>query len=125
MSWLAIAVTDGKGLVAELVDGELVIVDGHDVAAVAEQVRFGPRRFLNLRELWGGTSYGLAGGGIRRIRLSVRECMQRRKLGRRGHGGERVIYVLTPCFVGTQEAERRWVTHGDEGAKGGAHPQGR
>eukprot|EP00965_Chrysotila_dentata_P259548 6213596-Pleurochrysis_carterae.AAC.2 len=29
------------------------------------------------------------------------------------------IHVLTPCFVGTQEAERRWVTHGDEGAKRG------
>eukprot|EP00965_Chrysotila_dentata_P056300 1867777-Pleurochrysis_carterae.AAC.2 len=45
--------------------------------------------------------------------------MHRRKLGRRVHGGERVIRVLTPCFGGTQEAERRWVKHGDEGAKRG------
>eukprot|EP00965_Chrysotila_dentata_P165863 5476313-Pleurochrysis_carterae.AAC.1 len=45
--------------------------------------------------------------------------MHRRKLGRRGHGGERVIHVLTPCLVGAQEAKRRWVMHRDEGPKRG------
>eukprot|EP00965_Chrysotila_dentata_P055706 1847701-Pleurochrysis_carterae.AAC.1 len=45
--------------------------------------------------------------------------MYRRKLGGRGHGGERIIHVLTPCFVRAQQAERGWVTQGDEGPKRG------
>eukprot|EP00965_Chrysotila_dentata_P015033 497409-Pleurochrysis_carterae.AAC.1 len=107
MSWLAIAVTDGKGvgltrerhrqadivaqLVAERIDGEFIIANGQDVAVVADQVCLRSRRLLHLRELLGGTSCSPAGGRIRRLGLSVRERMQGRKLGRRGHGGERVI----------------------------------
>eukprot|EP00965_Chrysotila_dentata_P075119 2481327-Pleurochrysis_carterae.AAC.3 len=44
--------------------------------------------------------------------------MHRRALGRRSHGGERVIHVLTTCFVGAQGAEGRRVTHGNERAEG-------
>eukprot|EP00965_Chrysotila_dentata_P053734 1782691-Pleurochrysis_carterae.AAC.1 len=72
MPWLAIAVTDGKGVgltreshwqadvVAQLVakrnDGEFVVSNGHDVPIVADKVRLGPWRFFHLRELLGGTS---------------------------------------------------------------------
>eukprot|EP00965_Chrysotila_dentata_P026779 888667-Pleurochrysis_carterae.AAC.1 len=45
--------------------------------------------------------------------------MHWRKLGRRGHGGEGVIHVLTTCLIGAQETEGRRITHGNVRAKGG------
>eukprot|EP00965_Chrysotila_dentata_P145554 4808012-Pleurochrysis_carterae.AAC.1 len=74
----AMAVTDGKGvsltreghrqadvvaqLVAERIDGEFVIGNGHNAAVVTDQVCLGPWRLLHLRELLGGTSRSPAGG---------------------------------------------------------------
>eukprot|EP00965_Chrysotila_dentata_P054222 1799241-Pleurochrysis_carterae.AAC.1 len=45
--------------------------------------------------------------------------MHWRKLGRRGHGRNGVIHVLTTCLIGAQETEGRGITHGNEGAEGG------
>eukprot|EP00965_Chrysotila_dentata_P223146 6193405-Pleurochrysis_carterae.AAC.4 len=127
MTWLTVVVREGKAigltreghrpadvvsqLVAQRVDGKLVVADGDNVVVVADQVLCGPRRLLSLRGLVGGTPCGLAGGRIGRIGLSSKKCMHRRKLGRPGHGGEHVIHVLKTCFVGAQEAEERWVRH--------------
>eukprot|EP00965_Chrysotila_dentata_P054062 1794196-Pleurochrysis_carterae.AAC.1 len=47
----------------------------------------------------------------------MREGVHRCKLGRRSHGRERIIHVLTTGLIRAQETEGRWVTRGDEGPK--------